>query len=157
MAASTPKTIILRSNNANNMAQRNREAKAAGNVTPGMLCELTTSGTIQAHATADGSAKGKMVALENPFSDHGSGLAIAHAYAANETVPYIHANPGDTLYMLLADSQTITIGDNLVSNGDGYLKEATLGAGTLESAIVGYAAEAVTTSGATARIKVTIA
>lgn len=157
MAATNPKAIVLRSNNAENARQRSREAKAAGAVTPGMLLELTSTGTIQAHATADGVVKGKFVALENPWSDHGSGAAIDHAYATNETVHYLIANPGDELYMLLADSQTIAIGDPLVSNGDGYLKEATVGAGTLEGAVVGYAAAAVTTSGATGRVKVTIA
>lgn len=157
MARSTFGTIIIRSNNPDNMAQRNRAALAAAAVTPGMLLKQNTTGTVQAHATADGAALGRMVATENVWSNHGSGAAIDHAYATNETVPYIHAVPGDQLYMLLADSQTITIGDVLVSNGDGYLKEASVGAGTLTDAIVGYAASAVTTSGATARILVNIA
>lgn len=157
MAASTPKTIVLRSNDPDNAVQRTREAKAAGAVTPGMLCELTTSGMIQAHSTADGATKGKMVAIENFWSDHGSGAAIDHAYAADETVSYIHAQPGDELYMLIAASQTIAIGDALVSNGDGYLKEETVDASTLADGIVGYAAAAVTTTGATGRVKVTIA
>ena len=157
MARSTFGTIIIRSNNPDNQAQRSRAAAAAAAVTPGMLLRLNTAGTVQAHGTADGAALGRMVATENLWSDHGSGSAIDHAYATGETVHYIHALPGDQLNMLLADSQTITIGDPLVSNGDGFLKEDTVSATTLEDAIVGYAAAAVTTSGATARILVNIA
>jgi len=157
MASSTFNTIVIRSNNPDNMVQRVREAKAAGAITPGMLCELTTSGTIQAHSTEGGVAKGRLVALENEFSDHGTGKAIDHAYATNETVRYIHALPGDQLYMLLEDSATITIGDVLESNGAGYMQEESPGTSTLADGIIGYAANAVTTSGATARIIVDIA
>lgn len=157
MASSTYNTIVIRSNNADNMVQRVREAKAASAVTPGMLCELTTSGTIQAHSTEGGVAKGRLVALENEFSDHGTGKAIDHAYATGETVRYIHALPGDQLYMLLEDSATITIGDLLESNGAGYLQEESAGTSTLSDGIIGYAANAVTTSGSTSRIIVDIA
>lgn len=157
MARTTYGTIIIRSNNPDNMAQRTRTAAAAAAVTPGMLLKQNTSGTVQSHATADGVALGRMVAVENQWSNHGSGLAIDHAYATNETVHYIHAVPGDQLYMLVADSQTITIGDALVSNGDGYLKEPTVSATTLTDAIIGYAASAITTSGSTGRVLVNIA
>lgn len=157
MASSTYNTIVIRSNNADNIMQRVREAKAASAVTPGMLCEITTSGTIQAHSTEGGVAKGRLVALENEFSDHGTGKAIDHAYATGETVRYIHAIPGDQLYMLLEDAATITIGDVLESNGAGYLQEETASATTLSDGIVGYAANAVTTSGSTSRIIVDIA
>jgi len=157
MARSTFGTIIIRSNNPDNMAQRVREAKAAGAITPGMLCELTTSGTIQAHSTEGGVCKGRMVAIENLWSNHGSGAAIDHAYAANETVFYIHAQAGDQLNMIVEDSATITIGDVLESNGAGYLQEESAGTSTLADGIVGYAASAVTTSGSTGRVLVDIA
>lgn len=157
MARSTFGTIIIRSNNPDNMAQRTRINAAGGSVTPGMLLKQNTSGTVQAHATADGVALGRMVAIENQWSNHGSGLAIDHAYLSGETVHYVHAVPGDQLYMLIADSQTITIGDPLVSNGDGYLKEASVNASTLTDAIIGYAASAITTSGSTGRVLVNIA
>ena len=157
MASSVYSTIVIRSNNADNIVQRVREAKAASAITPGMLCELTTSGTIQAHSTEGGVAKGRLVALENEFSDHGTGRAIDHAYATNETVRYIHALPGDQLYMLLEDSATITIGDVLESNGAGYMQEESPGTSTLSDGIIGYAANAVTTSGGTARVLVDIA
>lgn len=157
MASSTYNTIVIRSNNPDNMVQRVREAKAAGSVTPGMLCELTTSGTIQGHSTEGGVAKGRLVALENEFSDHGTGKAIDHAYATGETVRYIHAQSGDQLYMTVEDGATIAIGDALESNGAGLLQEETPGTSTLADGIVGYAANAVTTSGATSRLLVDIA
>lgn len=157
MASSTYNTIVIRSNNPDNMVQRVREAKAAGAITPGMLCELTSSGTIQAHSTEGGVLKGRLVALENEFSNHGTGKAIDHAYATGETVRYIHAKTGDQLYMLLEDGATITIGDTLESNGAGYVQEESAGTSTLADSIIGYAANAVTTSGATARLIVDIA
>jgi hypothetical protein len=152
MARSTFGTIVIRSNNPDNMQQRTRTAPAAAAVTPGMLLKLNTDGTTQAHGTADGAALSRMIATENFWSNHGSGLAIDHPYATGETVHYIHALPGDQLNLLLTTSQTIVIGDPLVSNGDGFLKKATISASTLEDAVVGYAAAAVTTTGATARI-----
>lgn len=157
MASTTPHTIVLRSNTPDNLKQRTRNAVAAAAVTPGMLCELTTAGKVQAHSAAAGVTKGRLVALENYWSNHGSGPAIDHAYAADETVEYLHALPGDELYMLVAASQSIAMGDPLVSNGDGYLKEVIPDATLLADAIVGYAAAAVTTTTGTARVKVTIA
>ena len=158
MANTAFNTIVIRSNNPDNAMQRVREAKAGGAITPGMLCSITTSGTIVAHAAEAGVAKGRFVALENPWSDHGSGKAIDHPYATNETVRYIPALPGDQLYMLVEASSTITIGDSLESSDTaGYLQESTVAATTLADSVIGYAAAAVTTTGAAGRVLVDIA
>lgn len=169
MATTAAHTIILRSNNPDNAEQRVREApcQAAVTVTPGFLLAWGTTTTVKPHATSGGNTEGKKVALENPWSDHGGGAAIAHAYAAGETVPYIFAQPGDQLYMYLASGQNVSKGQALMSNGAGYLTAYTapvvLGAGGASGsslyvgAIVGYAAEAVDASGGAARIRVDIA
>lgn len=162
MASSTPHTIVLRSNNPDNNMQRVREAicQDAVTITPGMLLAWGTTTTVKPHATAAGHAEGRKIALENPWSDHGTGPAIDHAYAAGETVGYIPAQSGDQFYMLLADGENVAKGDALVSDGLGALQEqATVDASVITEAIVGFAAEAVDNSagGAVARIRVDIA
>ena len=61
-------------------------------------------------------------------------------------------------FMTLAASQTATRITALVSNGDGTLKiDAAIDATTITGAVIGYPIDPVTTTGATARIKVRIA
>jgi hypothetical protein len=166
MASTKSGTIILRSNNPDNMMQRTHRApcQSAVTVTPGQLLVYGTTNTVKPHATADGGHEGRKIAIENPWSDHGllpstAGPNIDHAYAAGETVEYVHAVAGDEFYMLIAAGQNIAKGAPLVSNGDGSLKGTTLAATTLEGAVIGYAAEAVDNSGGgtAARIRVYMA
>lgn len=162
MASSAAHTIVLRSNNPDNAMQRVREAPAYAALTPGMLLMWgATAGSVAAHGTANGHAQGRKVALENPWSNHGSGPAIAHAYATGERVGYLFAQPGDQLYMLLAAGQDVGKGQPLVSNGDGTLRAGTINSSLVTEAVVGYAAEAVDndpgSGGAAVRIRVDIA
>jgi len=64
--------------------------------------------------------------------------------------------PGQYYNVVLADSMTISKGDVITSNGDGTVKEATV-TGATPDVVIGYADEAVTTSGATARLRIRIA
>lgn len=64
--------------------------------------------------------------------------------------------PGEYYNFVLADSQTVTKGLGLTSNGDGTLKIATVTGATVDIVLC-YADEAVTTSGATARIRARVA
>jgi hypothetical protein len=161
MASSTPHTIVLRSNNDENRMQRVHSNIAQAAVTPGHLLAWGTTTTVKVHPTADGASEGRKVAIENPWSDHAlisstNGPNIDHAYATGETVFWIPLNAGDMVYMFIAATVNAAKGAALVSNGDGTLKVATVGAGTLTDAIVGYAAEAVDNSGggSAARIRV---
>lgn len=167
MASTTPKVIVVRSNNPDNMQQRIQEQLGNGAITPGELLAWANSGAdLDQHATAGGNRQNTKVAIENQYSDHGTGAAIDHAYADNETVFYIQAIPGDRLNMWASTSQTIVIGDPLVSDGAGLLAKHTpeavdeAGSTTFTSyldAIVGYAAADVTTTGTKARLLVDIA
>lgn len=167
MASTTPHVIVVRSNNPDNMSQRTNSNLGNGAIIPGELLVWATSGAdLDQHATAGGNRQNTKVAIENPYSDHGTGLAIDHAYADNETVFYIQGIPGDRLYMWASTSQTIVIGDPLVSDGAGMLSKHTAqavdeaGSATFTSyvdAIVGYAAADVTTTGTKARLLVDIA
>lgn len=157
MASSTPHTIVLRSNNPDNNMQRVREALAGeAGISPGMLLEWSGADLLK-HNSSSGDAENKKIALENPWSDHGAGANIDHAYADNETVGYIPAAPGDQFYMFLASGQNVAKAAPLTSNGDGALIAATVDQSLVDQAIVGYAAEAVDASGGLSRIRVDIA
>lgn len=93
------------------------ELKAAGTIKPGMLVEVTSDGEVQAHSTQNGNALPKF-AIENELAGEG----ITDDYAADDQVQVWTPSRGDLVYGLLADGQSVDIGDFLASNGDGYLK-----------------------------------
>ena len=68
------------------------------------------------------------------------------------------ARPGDEINSILAVSQTIGIGDLLISAGNGQVTELLGGsAGVLLNSVIGMALEAVTSdSGTTPRLKIEI-
>lgn len=150
MATTGFRTIVIQGDSQNVLEKLAGEA----NIKPGHLLAIS-SGAVIKHATADGVSQ-RLVAVESPTAS-GTGLTIDKTYANGDTVYYTQARSGDVLYMILADSNVAVGGVTpLVSNGDGTLKIATVAAGTLEDAVVGYAEESVTTSGAVARIRVRI-
>jgi len=106
-------TIKLK--NANNIVN---EYAAAAAITPGMLIELTSSGTVQAHSTAGGNAV-QSFATEDSLQ----GKGVNDAYASADKVQCWHCTPGDEVYAILADGENVAIGDFLESNGAGYLKK----------------------------------
>lgn len=123
---------------------------AGSTVVPGDLVEVTAAGEIQEHSTADGIQQ-KLFALTN-LATAGT---IDDAYTAGVTARYGAFSPGQEVFATLAASQTATPATALVSNGDGTLKvDAAIDATTITGAVVGYPTESVTTTGATARIKV---
>jgi hypothetical protein len=154
----TEHSIVVKS--ANKLGPVFREAIADEVMYPGHLVRFDADEELELHATADGALPGKLVVVENPVPDthtYPTTAAIDIPYAANDLAYYVEGQPGDVLNMKLATGQTATMGiAPLVSNGDGTLKTATVGAGTLANAIVGYADEDVTTGTATARIRVRI-
>lgn len=158
MASSAPNTIILRSNNPDNMMQRVQEApcQAAVTILPGQLLAWGTTNTVKPHATANGALEGRKVAVENPWSDHGSGKAIDHAYAAGETVAFIFAQPGDVLYMWLEDEGNVAKGAPLAPNGSGDLQAITVDASAVEESVFGYAEEPVNNTGGSGSVRIRV-
>lgn len=89
-------------------------------ITPGMLIEIRTGyETVRKHATAGGNVCPIMFALEDELQGNG----IDDAYAAGDRVQCWIPTPGDIVYAILADGQSVHIGDRLESNGAGYLTE----------------------------------
>ncbi len=152
MAETTYRTIVIQ---AGPMGVNRQEALAGeAGIKPGHLLEIS-SGKVVTHNTADGFTQ-KLVALESQHAYSETLPTIDVVYADGDTVYYTQAAPGDVLYMLLAASENVTLGVTpLVSNADGTLKAAVIGAGTLEGAVVGVA---MTTSNVASvqRIKVRI-
>ncbi len=146
--AATPETINLRSAD-----KQTDERLAAAAITPGHLVELTSADKFQKHATQSGN-NDKTFALENSTL----GKTITDAYASGDTVIARTFRPGDRVYAILADSQTIVIGDLLESAGDGTLQKWVQDSTGVyvPNQIVAKALEAVTTSGSTSRIKIQI-
>ena len=151
--AVTPKTIYLRG------TQPRSEALAAAGITPGHLIQLDSDGKFKVHASA-GIAAAKCFAIEDDLQ----GKVITDAYVAADIVQAVYALPGDDIYALLANGESVSIGDVLCSNGNGELKETTLDSSgiVIEEYPLAVALEAVDMSDssgadpATARIKVRV-
>lgn len=94
------------------------EYVAVAAITPGMLVEFTSAGEVQAHSTAQGNAI-PMFAKENELEGQG----LADAYAEDDQVQVWIPQRGDQVYAILADGQSVAIGDFLESNGAGYLQK----------------------------------
>jgi len=128
-----------------NYSDVNEEIGAGGTITPGMLVELGSAGTVTAHANA-----GKTVLPMFAVEDELQGGSIDDDYSSGDKVGVWIPGRGDQVYALLADGQTAVIGDFLESNGDGYLKvwapESSAVTDTPFS-VVGQATEALDLSG----------
>jgi hypothetical protein len=81
------------------------EAPASAALSPGHLIERLSTGKVRTHATEDSLI----------------GKTIDDAYAADDIVRHVIASPGDVVYAILKAGQSVVIGDDLVSNGDGTL------------------------------------
>jgi len=144
MADTRAKTIIL----IGEGIRKERVANAA--ITPGHLVEVMTTGKLRVHATAAANAQ-KAFAIEDDMQ----GKTIDDAYAANAIVQYEVMQRGAEVNALIANGQTIAIGDPLESAGDGTLQKHVPdfdsgGQAIYENAIVGYAMAAVDMSGSSA-------
>lgn len=130
------------------------EYPAGGTITPGMLLQLGSAGTVTAHATSGGKAVPIMFALEDELQ----GKGIDDNYATGDVVQVWIPGRGDIVNAILTTSQNIAVGDLLVSSGSGRLREYVSESGVVfeDGTIIGQAVEAVTTTTATARIKVRI-
>lgn len=136
----------------------NIERLAGGTITPGMLVKLGSANTVIAHNGAAGAVAPKLFALEDELQ--GNGIAIN--YTSGDPVQIWVAQSGEEVNAILADNVDIDIGDLLVSNGDGTLKEYDADSGDeyIPEMIVGMALEAVDTTGSpsstTARLHIMV-
>ena len=117
------------------------EAVANAAITPGMVCELMSTGKVRAHANAGQNAEA-LIAIEDELQ----GKEISQAYAADNIVLLRNYRAGDEFYGLIANGEDVSIGNFLESDGEGRLQVHTAdSAGAVEfpNAIVGVALENV--------------
>lgn len=123
---------VLKTIKAKSYLDINNEFAAAAAITPGMLIELTSAGTVQAHSNAGQNAI-KMFATEDALQ----GNSVDDAYAAADLVQCWCPVPGDQVSAILADGENVAIGDFLESNGAGKLQKHVADVESFESAEAG--------------------
>lgn len=108
---------------------------------PGSLLALNSVNEVAKHASAGGNVGSKLFALEDELQ----GKGVDNAYAAGDRVQVWVATPGEVVLAILADGQSVNIGDFLESNGAGYLRAHVADQGSQDSiyqeAIVGVSLE----------------
>lgn len=113
---------------------RHEELVAAGTITPGMLCEVTTSGTVQAHSTQGGRAE-RLVALEDALQGNG----VDTNYSASDVTQLAVMETGSVFNLLMASGETGSPGQEVVSNGDGTIILASnLASASLNLQVIGH-------------------
>jgi len=142
MAKTNPSTITLKSGGGDTGNTREAVVTTGTTITPGHRVDLIATGLDLAAAAVAGSA----FAIEDDLQ----GKGIGDDYAAGTRAFYRVFQRGDEVYAWLADGETIAVGATLEGAAAGEL--AALAAGVA----VAEALEAVTTSGAAARIRVRI-
>jgi len=118
-------------------------------IKPGHLVLLDSSGEWKNHDSA-GQGGDYCIADMNVIEQK----SATETLTIGDTAPAFVPTPGETYNIVLADGETIAVGDPLTSNGDGTVKEAVTSGG---DEVLFYAREAVTTSGATGRIRARVA
>jgi hypothetical protein len=86
---------------------------------PGMLLELNSDAEVIKHDDEGGRAE-RMFAQEDALQ----GKTVATVYTSGAIVGYILPVPGAEVNALIQGGQNISIGDELISAGDGTLKAA---------------------------------
>lgn len=97
---------------------RREEMLTAEALYPGHLCEQTsaTSPTVQKHSTEGGYAE-RIVAVEDALQ----GNTISTVYASGALASLNIVAPGAVVQMFLQAGENVSIGDKLISAGDGTL------------------------------------
>jgi len=117
-------------------------AGAAG-IYPGMLLKLNSSGNVVVHNIEGGRGEA-MFAEEDALQ----GNTIETVYTSGQPVMLILPNKGSVVNAMIEDGQDISIGDELMSTGDGKLKKASdLESGETLSQVIAIAVEACDLTG----------
>lgn len=94
------------------------ERVAASEITPGELIEFTSADKFQRHGTDGGNATPIMFAMEDAWQ----GNSIDDDYSADDRVFGFIPYRGCRINALIAEGETVSVGDELVSNGTGDLR-----------------------------------
>ncbi len=115
MTASIRNKILLKGN----YGRREEAVAGAAGLYPGMLVKLNSSGQVVVHDDEGGFAE-RCFVLEDVLQ----GKTKSDVYTINDIVSLHLALPGDEVQGLIEDGQNISVGDQLISAGNGKLKAA---------------------------------
>jgi len=118
-------------------------------ILPGMLCEVDGSGNAITH-NVSGQGGYYFVADVNFIEQKD----VTDALTIGGTGQFFYPRPGETYNLVLAASETITVGEALTSNAAGAVRSSLL---TGAEEILFYAEEAITTTGSTGRVRARVA
>ena len=122
---------------------REEAVAAEDGIYPGMLLKLDSNGKFAIHDDAGGRAEA-LFAEEDALQ----GKTVDDAYSAGDTVTAILPGLGSEVRALIADGNDVSIGDRLVSNGDGRLKPlSNLDSPGADVFVIGVATEACDLTG----------
>lgn len=122
---------------------RREEAVAAGTVTPGHLLEETSAGTFQVHSTEGGRAP-----LMFAEVDALQGRTLTDDYSALDLVSANVELGGNEIQAFLKAGENVSIGDDLLSAGDGTLiADGSESSGVTVKQVIARAREAEDLSG----------
>jgi hypothetical protein len=85
------RTVLLKGD----LGDKREEARAAEAISPGMLIEMLSDGTVQKNDTVTGNGLQVLVALEDPFQ----GRTIDDDYAADDLVSYHVPKKNDKVFL----------------------------------------------------------
>jgi len=132
------------------------EYTAGEAISPGHLVDIHNNGLLYKHDVPEGKAE-RMFAQEDALQ----GKTIDDNYAAGDIVTVILPVLGAEVQAWLINDQIVSIGDWLVSNGDGCLRREDEGSGFTDTRVVAVAMESLDTvndsSTSARRIRVRIA
>ncbi len=100
------------------IAYEERNAGEAG-IYPGMLLKVATDGDFEKHAT-----EGQNCQLQVALEDSLQGKVVADVYTANYPVRSAILRKGEEFLALLEAGQKVSIGERLISAGNGHFKSA---------------------------------
>ncbi len=96
------------------------EAYAAeAGIYPGMLVKLDSNGKVALHTTEGGEIGDEVMIVEE---DVLQGKTVSTVYTISTIVSLIIPQKGSEVRVLIAEDQVISIGEKIVSNGNGLLK-----------------------------------
>lgn len=138
LADRNPHTILLSGGFAQRVSSGigvEKRHRAGAAITPGMLVEMyevTNELKWRANASAT-ELCARSVMIDKPYETDNTG--IDDAVAANENVHVAYLQPGDEFLSKVVSGETVAIGTLLQSNGNGWLKAATV---TTQAAQLGW-------------------
>ena len=132
-------TTYYRIHNKGGWRHDENEAHAA--ISPGNILELNSDDEVLKHATENGALKhGRLIAIEDALQ----GNEVTDDYAAADVVSVAVADAGSEWNLLVTAGTVLTIGEDLVSDGEGCLMSADdLSSGTT-AVVIATALEEVT-------------